>query len=82
MTDLFDKLINKYQPHLLNFPSPETERDVDTGSEWLAYDQEEFYSRLEDWINQNERFLAAYLKAKAKEDLDKAQTKMAFMKDL
>lgn len=48
----------------------------------VVFGQRVYLSNVEQYILENEKLIVAFLKTKNKEDLEKTQTKMAFMKGL
>jgi len=61
--------------------SPNYTIDSETGKH-IEDDQTNFDYMVEQWILANQQFIALYLKTKNKEELEKAQTKFNFTKDL
>lgn len=63
-------------------PAPSTTKEYETGVEYLDPDQNKFFSELEIWILKNEKLIVSFLKAKHAEELDAAQEKFNFVKNL
>lgn len=80
---LFLKLtLGEKDLNLYRIPKPNTVQEQETGAIELAKYQGDFLAKLEEYFLMNEHFIAKFLKEKRKAELDAAQRKFDFVKDL